>query len=78
MSDVINDLIRTSVSDLGATALSITHDMGSVRKIADRVAMLHEGRIIWEGPVAEMEQSGSAHVDQFINGKGHGPIKVVA
>jgi len=78
MSDVINELIRTSVSDLGATALSITHDMGSVRKIADRVAMLYEGRIIWEGPVAEMEESGSAHVDQFINGKAEGPIKLGA
>ena len=78
MSGVINDLIRTSVSDLGATALSITHDMGSVRKIADRVAMLYEGKIIWEGPVGEMEQSGSAHVNQFINGKAEGPIKVGA
>ena len=78
MSDVINDLIRECVSDLGATALSITHDMGSVRKIADRVAMLYQGRIIWEGPVGEMEQSGSAHVDQFINGKAEGPIRVGA
>jgi phospholipid/cholesterol/gamma-HCH transport system ATP-binding protein len=78
MSDVINDLIRECVSDLGATALSITHDMGSVRKIADRVAMLFEGRIVWEGPVGEMETSGSAHVDQFINGRAEGPIKVGA
>ena len=76
MSDVINELIRNSVSDLGATALSITHDMGSVRKIADRVAMLYEGRIIWEGPVATMEQSGDPHVEQFINGKAEGPIRL--
>ena len=78
MSDVINDLIRTCVSDLGATALSITHDMGSVRKIADRVAMLYEGRIVWEGPVESIDASGDAHVDQFINGKAEGPIKVGA
>lgn len=78
MSDVINDLIRACVSELGATALSITHDMGSVRKIADRVAMLHAGRIIWEGPVAIIDTSGDPHVDQFINGKAEGPIKVGA
>ena len=78
MSDVINDLIRACVSELGATALSITHDMGSVRKIADRVAMLHAGRIIWEGPVATIDTSGDPHVDQFINGKAEGPIKVGA
>lgn len=78
MSDVINDLIRACVSDLGATALSITHDMGSVRKIADRVAMLYDGRIIWEGPVESIDASGDAHVDQFINGKAEGPIKVGA
>jgi phospholipid/cholesterol/gamma-HCH transport system ATP-binding protein len=78
MSDVINELIRTCVSDLGATALSITHDMGSVRKIADRVAMLYDGRIIWEGPVDSIDASGDPHVDQFINGKAEGPIKVGA
>jgi phospholipid/cholesterol/gamma-HCH transport system ATP-binding protein len=76
MADVINDLIRACVSDLGATALSITHDMGSVRKIADRVAMLYSGKIIWEGPVETIDASGNPHVDQFINGKAEGPIKV--
>ncbi len=76
MSDVINDLIRTCVSDLGATALSITHDMGSVRKIADRVAMLYQGAIIWEGPVASIKESGNAHVEQFIFGRADGPIDV--
>ena len=49
MADVINDLIAKCVSDLGATALSITHDMASARKIADRIAMLYEGKIIWDG-----------------------------
>jgi phospholipid/cholesterol/gamma-HCH transport system ATP-binding protein len=76
MSDVINDLIRACVSDLGATALSITHDMGSVRKIADRVAMLYDGAIIWEGPVASIEDSGNPYVEQFIRGHADGPIDV--
>ena len=74
MADVINDLITDSVKKLGATALSITHDMGSVRKIADEVAMIHEGRIVWQGPVAELDNSGNGYVDQFINGRANGPI----
>jgi phospholipid/cholesterol/gamma-HCH transport system ATP-binding protein len=64
------------VKTLGATALSITHDIASVRKIADRVAMLHMGRVIWQGTVAEMDHSGNPYVDQFINGRGDGPIKM--
>lgn len=76
MADVINELIRECVGKLGATALSITHDMGSVRKIADRVAMLHEGRIVWEGPIAEIDSSRSDFVDQFIHGRAEGPIKM--
>lgn len=75
MSDVINDLIVKCVRDLGATALSITHDMASARKIADRVAMLYAGKIIWAGPVAEVERSGNDYVDQFINGRAEGPIE---
>ena len=75
MADVINDLIRGCVQELGATALSITHDMASVRKIADRVAMLYEGGIIWEGPVADIENSGNAYVHQFIHGHADGPIQ---
>lgn len=76
MSDVINDLIVKCVRELGATALSITHDMGSVRKISDRVAMLHAGRIIWNGPVTEIDHSGSPYVDQFIHGRAEGPIQM--
>ncbi|MDF1586905.1 ABC transporter ATP-binding protein [Marinimicrococcus flavescens] len=76
MADVINELIRRCVRDLGATALSITHDMASVRKIADRVAMLYAGKIVWEGPVAEIDHSGNAFVEQFINGRAEGPIRV--
>ena len=76
MADVINDLIVKSVSDLGATAVSITHDMASARKIGHRVGMLHEGRLIWQGPVADIDRSGNAHVDQFIHGRAEGPIQM--
>lgn len=74
MADVINDLIVKSVKELGATALSITHDMASARKIADNVAMIFEGKIIWHGPVAELDHSGNEYVDQFIHGRASGPI----
>lgn len=74
MGDVINDLIVKCVHELGATALSITHDMASARKIAHRVAMLFEGRIIWAGPVEQIDRSGNDHVDQFIHGRAEGPI----
>ncbi len=76
MGDVINDLIVKCVQELGATALSITHDMASARKIAHRIAMLFEGKIIWAGPVAEVDSSGNDHVDQFINGRAEGPIRM--
>ena len=76
MADVINDLIVKCVKDLGATALSITHDMASARKIADRVAMIYEGKIIWHGPVAEIDRSGNPYVDQFIHGRADGPIRM--
>ena len=76
MADVINDLIVSSVKDLGATTLSITHDIASARKIADRIAMIHEGRIIWEGPASQLDASGNPYVDQFINGRAEGPIQM--
>jgi phospholipid/cholesterol/gamma-HCH transport system ATP-binding protein len=76
MGDVINDLIVSCVKELGATALSITHDMASARKIADRVAMIYRGRIIWAGPVSEIDRSGNAYVDQFIHGRAEGPIQM--
>ena len=78
MADVINELIVRCVRQLGATALSITHDMASARKIADRIAMLYGGRIIWEGPVDRIDASGNLYVDQFIHGRAEGPIKVGA
>lgn len=74
MADVINDLIRTLVTDMKITALTITHDMSSVRKIADRVAMLYQGRIIWEGPKAAIDTAGNPYVDQFVHGRAEGPI----
>jgi phospholipid/cholesterol/gamma-HCH transport system ATP-binding protein len=64
------------VRQLGATALSITHDMASVRKIADEVAMLFDGKIVWKGPVSRIDDSGNPYVDQFIHGRAEGPIKV--
>jgi phospholipid/cholesterol/gamma-HCH transport system ATP-binding protein len=76
MADVINDLIRTLVSDLKITALTITHDMSSARKIADSVAMLYEGRIIWTGPRAMIDDSGNPYVDQFVHGRAQGPIQM--
>lgn len=78
MADVINDLIVKCCKDLGATALTITHDMASVRKIADYVAMIYEGKIIWTGPVSELDSSGNPYVDQFIHGRAEGPITRVA
>ena len=76
MADVINDLIVKCVRDLGATAVSITHDMASARKIGHRIGMLHEGRLIWQGPVADVDRSGNAYVDQFIHGRAEGPIQM--
>ncbi len=76
MGDVINDLIVDVVHRLGATALSITHDMASARKIAHRVAMLHEGCIVWQGPVAEIDTTENPYVRQFVNGNAEGPIKM--
>ncbi len=76
MSDVINNLIVECVERLGATAVSITHDMISARKIADRIAMIHDARIQWEGPIAEMDHSGNPFVDQFIHGRAEGPIQM--
>jgi phospholipid/cholesterol/gamma-HCH transport system ATP-binding protein len=78
MADVINGLIKDCVKELGATALTITHDMASVRKIADRVAMIFEGRIIWQGPIDWLDKSDNLYVDQFIHGRAEGPIQMVA
>jgi phospholipid/cholesterol/gamma-HCH transport system ATP-binding protein len=76
MADIINDLIISTVKDVGATALSITHDMVSARKISDRIAMLYGGKIIWQGPTREIDHSGNPYVEQFIHGRAEGPIKM--
>jgi phospholipid/cholesterol/gamma-HCH transport system ATP-binding protein len=76
MADVINDLIVSTVKDLGVTTLSITHDMASARKISSRIAMLYQGKIIWDGPTSQIDQSGNPYVDQFIHGRADGPIKM--
>jgi phospholipid/cholesterol/gamma-HCH transport system ATP-binding protein len=76
MADVINDLIVQCVRDLGATAVTITHDMHSARKISDRIAMLYHGTLIWVGPTNRIDHSDNAYVDQFIHGRAEGPIKM--
>jgi phospholipid/cholesterol/gamma-HCH transport system ATP-binding protein len=76
MADVINDLIVKCVKELGATAVSITHDMHSARKISDRMAMLYHGKLIWVGPTAKVDHSANPYVDQFIHGRADGPIKM--
>ncbi|MAQ39111.1 MULTISPECIES: ABC transporter ATP-binding protein [Thioclava] len=77
MAGVINELIREIVTEMGATAMTITHDMSSVRAIADRVAMLHAGKIRWEGPIAEMDETSDPYVQQFIHGRAEGPIETL-
>lgn len=74
-ADAINDLIVEQTKALGAAAVSITHDMASARKIADEIAMLFEGKIIWRGPASEIDNSGNDHVDQFVHGRAEGPIQ---
>ena len=77
MAGVINELIREIVTEMGATAMAITHDMTSVRAIADNVAMLHDGVIQWTGPIGQMDASGDPYLDQFIHGRAEGPIEAV-
>jgi phospholipid/cholesterol/gamma-HCH transport system ATP-binding protein len=76
MADVINNLIVDTVKGTGTTTLSITHDLVSARKISDRIAMLYKGKIVWEGPTSEIDNSGNPYVDQFIHGRAEGPIQM--
>lgn len=76
MGAVIDGLIVDCVQRLGATAISITHDMASARRIGERAAMLHQGRIVWEGPAAHLGQTGNAMADQFARGEREGPIEM--
>ena len=76
MADVINNLIDSTVKNLGVTALSITHDMASARKISNRIAMLYKGKIIWDGPTEDIDSCGNPFVEQFIRGSAEGPIQM--
>ena len=76
MADIINKLIVDCVKRLGATTISITHDMASARKIADDIAMIHKGEIIWQGEARTIDYSDNPYVDQFIHGRGAGPIQM--
>ncbi|OUS08261.1 ABC transporter ATP-binding protein [Rhodobacterales bacterium 52_120_T64] len=77
MSGVINELIREIVVEMGATAMTITHDMSSVRAIADKVAMIHDGKVQWTGAIEGIDDSGDPYLDQFINARAEGPIESV-
>ncbi|MCC6006780.1 MAG: ATP-binding cassette domain-containing protein [Rhodobacteraceae bacterium] len=77
MSGVINTLVRELVVEMGATAITITHDMTSVRAIADRVAMLHDGVIHWHGPVSEIDSADDPYLRQFVGGLPEGPIEAI-
>lgn len=76
MADIINELILKCSQELGATTISITHDMASATKIATNIAMLYQGKIIWHGPAKEIYDSGNEFVDQFVHGRAHGPIEI--
>jgi phospholipid/cholesterol/gamma-HCH transport system ATP-binding protein len=76
MADVINNLIVDCVKRLGATTISITHDMASARKIADDIAMIHKGQIVWQGPAKSIDASDNPFVGQFIHGRAEGPIQM--
>jgi phospholipid/cholesterol/gamma-HCH transport system ATP-binding protein len=76
MADVINNLIVDCVKTIGATTISITHDMASARKIADDIAMIYKGEIIWRGEANKVNASGNPYVDQFIHGRAEGPIQM--
>ena len=76
MGEIINELIIEKVQQLGATTLSITHDISSAKKIGNKIAMIYGGKIIWIGEVSELNSSGNKYVDQFIQGSAEGPIQM--
>ena len=75
MGDVINDLIVDRVKHLKATALSITHDMESARKIGDKIAMIYKGRIIWAGPASDIDNTGNEVINRFVQGGARGLLQ---
>jgi phospholipid/cholesterol/gamma-HCH transport system ATP-binding protein len=76
MGAVIDDLLVNCVKHLGSTAVAITHDIASARRIGDAAAMIYRGRIIWEGPASRLMDSGNPVVDQFTHGLRDGPIQM--
>ncbi|MCT4635884.1 MAG: ATP-binding cassette domain-containing protein [Rickettsiales bacterium] len=76
MSAIINDLIKKNSKQLGATTITITHDLISAAHIADRIAMLYEGKLVWQGPMNKLHSSGNPYVEQFVSGSVEGPIKI--
>lgn len=76
MADVINKLIVKTTGEVGATGLTITHDMTSAQIVGNRIAMLYQGEIIWAGPSDIVNDSGNAFVDQFVSGRAEGPIQM--
>ena len=76
MADVINNLINEVIEEVGATAITITHDMESAKKIADKISMLHKGAVIWTGDAKDINSSNNPYIDQFIKGSSDGPIKI--
>ncbi|MBS1113135.1 MAG: ABC-type transport system, ATP-binding component [Nitrospirae bacterium] len=76
MADAINELIVEMKNTLSVTSVAITHDMSSAYKIADRIAMLYEGRIIDTDSPAEIKNTRNPVVKQFITGSASGPIKI--
>ena len=76
MADIIDNLIAAVNRKVGATSLTITHNMKSAQKIGDRIAMLYDGRIIWDGPASKARTSGNEYLDQFLHGRTDGPIEM--
>jgi phospholipid/cholesterol/gamma-HCH transport system ATP-binding protein len=70
----IDELIVEQVKGLGCTAISITHDLASARRIGDEIALLHEGKIIWRGPASALDETDNPYVIQFVAGRADGPI----
>jgi phospholipid/cholesterol/gamma-HCH transport system ATP-binding protein len=76
MGAVIDDLLVECVRQLGSTAVAITHDIASARRIGDAAAMIHRGQIVWSGPASNLMDSGNPVVDQFTHGRREGPIQM--
>jgi phospholipid/cholesterol/gamma-HCH transport system ATP-binding protein len=74
MSDVINDLILDLQKQLKVTSIVVTHDMKSAYKVASRIAMFHEGRVLQIGTPDEIRATKNPHVRQFVDGLSQGPI----